>query len=178
MVAGGLKTPGDRRHIPILLDRMGGISAVPGRSSRSDPAYPIGLNLRQHGVVDRTDARRYLLRLAALHGAFLLFTTGIFIAVVGAPEVGVPALLIAIPVWVAGVLSAWVAAVRERDGKKWFGAQSVTEDASARMGWGQLGPASAALGVQSGVIRRTLLTTIVLTVAMVPAAAVAGVTIR
>lgn len=113
-----------------------------------------------------------------LHGAVLLFTSGILIAVVGAPQIGVPALLIAMALWLAGVLSAWIGAVRKRDGKKWFGPQSVTEDANARMGWAQLAPATAALGVRSEVIRRTLLTTMVLAVAMVPAAVIAGMTVR
>jgi hypothetical protein len=143
-----------------------------------DPAAIPTRCVRHDGAVDRTAARRYLLRIFVLTGAPLLFALGTLVAVVGAPEVGVPALLIAMVAWVAVVTWAWTAAMQERDGKNWFGPRSVSEDANARMGWSQLPQAATAIGLPSEVIRRTLVTTIVLALVMVAAAVALGVTIR
>ncbi|MDP1804470.1 MAG: hypothetical protein Q8K72_04835 [Acidimicrobiales bacterium] len=114
--------------------------------------------------MDRRGARRYLYRLGMLHAAPLVFFLGMLVAVLGAPELGLPALFAALVLWLMAVASAWVAALRERRDKPLFGPRSVTEDANERMGWGELGPATEVLELEARRVRWALIAAISLAV--------------
>ena len=91
-------------------------------------------------------ARGYLRRIAAVHVAGVLWTLGSAVAALGAPAVGVPLILLATLVWTVGIALAWAVAVKRREGKPWFGARSVMEDANEQTGWGRIPEAAEALG--------------------------------
>lgn len=99
-----------------------------------------------------------------LHAAPLVFFLGMLVAVLGAPELGVPALFAGLVLGLTAVVSAWVAALRERRDKPWFGPRSVTEDANERMGWGELGPATEVLELEARRVRGALIAAISLAV--------------
>ena len=115
-------------------------------------------------MVDRRGARRYLYRLGLLHAAPLVFFLGMLVAVLGAPELGVPALIAALVLWFMAVASAWAPALRKRRDKPFFGPRSVTEDANERMGWGELGPAAEVLELEARRVRWALIAAISLAV--------------
>lgn len=100
-----------------------------------------------------------------LHAAPFFFCLGILVAALGAPEIGVPALFLALVMWAAAVTSAWSGAWREGVGKPLFGPRSVMEEANARMGWSYLGAAADVLGFETGRVRRTFLITILIAAA-------------
>ncbi|MDQ3643836.1 MAG: hypothetical protein M3450_20790 [Actinomycetota bacterium] len=124
--------------------------------------------------MERTAARRYLCRLALLHTAPLLFCLGILIAVLGAPRFGVPAVFVALVMWTLAVVSAAIAAWRERGHKPMFGPGSVSEDTNMRMGWADLAPAAEVLGIDAGCVRRIFITTIAAAAAAAALSVVVG----
>ena len=86
-------------------------------------------------------------------------------AVLGAPQFGVPAVFVALVMWTMAVGSAAIAAWRERGHKPMFGPGSVSEDTNMRMGWTELAPAAEVLGIEADRVRRIFFMTIAAAVA-------------
>ena len=143
------------------------VCLAPSIRPSGGPIAQIGWSrVGHHGEVERTAARRYVARLIVLHGAIVLFLLGLLLAILGARLFGGVSMLVGFLAWPVGVLSAWLPAVRRRDGKPWFGPGSVTEDANDRMGWGDLAPASIALGREPALLRGGLLALTLLAVGL------------
>ena len=103
-----------------------------------------------------------------MHAAMLMFTGGILVAILGAPAIGLSTLLLAVVIWPIAITSAWVAALRTRGGKPWFGPRSVMEDANYRTGWSDVRRAALSVGADPNTVRRVLIGSTAVTIAFVP----------
>ena len=133
------------------------------------------LALRQSSAVDESEARAYLRNLVALHVSPLLFAGGMVAGAAGVSDVAGPLLIVGFIGWGATLTVAHVRAARRHRGKPLFGGDSIAAEANWWIGWGPIEEAAAATSRDPKRLRslakRTLVLTVVLFVAVLPAAA-------